>query len=305
MIRGRVIRAGAFVRAVLREAIDDGVDDLAAMMTYYAVLAVFPMVIFVLAITLLVLPPDALSGAISSLRAVVPSQIADAAAVQLTRAHATTSPHVAIIGGLAALWGASRGTSALIIALDRVFDAEESRSWLHRQGIAIAATLGVAMVLAAALTLVLAGPIVAAFARYAPWLSSFDSTLWTLARWSGAAMLLVGLWATAFHVLPDDRVSPRAAVIGAVVGVSLWLVATRLGMVAYGMVANLDATYGALAGVVTFLLWLWLSNMALLIGAEVAQHASRRAAVVRDAMRGARGVRSVCADPETAASSGP
>src|SRR5262245_47782686 len=122
----------AFFRRVGAGLVADNVDDLAAMMAFYAVLALFPMIAFVVALTVLALPADAITDAIQMLGPAMPKSAYVVIGEQVTRMQETAGATGFLIGGAAlALWGASRGTSALMGALDRMLSLEETRSWLR------------------------------------------------------------------------------------------------------------------------------------------------------------------------------
>src|SRR5262245_11754145 len=119
------------VRRLITGVVDDDVVDLAAMQTYYAIFAVFPMTLFVLSISLMVVPGGVISEAVVMAQRVLPPEVGKLLESEVARTRAATAPHIAIIGGALTLWGASRGTAALITALNRVFDCHETRSWLR------------------------------------------------------------------------------------------------------------------------------------------------------------------------------
>jgi membrane protein len=174
------------------------------------------------------------------------------------------------IGGAAlALWGASRGASSLIGALNAMFNRRETRAWWKRQLIAIGMTLGLAILVVLALGLLVVGPAAGHWIADRFGLSGAFDTGWNVGRWIGAGLLVMVVWAALYRFLPDTDAPFRIFTVGSVTGVLLWL-GISYGFSFYlGHFNNYTTTYGALGGGIIFLTWLWLSNIALLFGAEI------------------------------------
>jgi membrane protein len=247
----------------------DAIDDVGAMMAYYAILAVFPMMLFVVMLAMLVLPSQmiaegtrfAIEAAPSGTRSLITSQV-DALSEEAVAGFA--------FGTVAfAVWGASRGASGLMLALNRLFKRTETRSWLRRQGIAISLTVGLAVLMVLALGLLVAGPLLGNLAADRLGLGSSFELVWTIGRWVGVGLLVMLIWAMAYRFLPDTDVPFRIFTPGAVVGVALWLGISRLFGVYLDYFASYASIYGALGSAVMFLTWLWLSALSLLLGAEI------------------------------------
>jgi membrane protein len=188
---------------------------------------------------------------------------------QVAEAQAATDGNVALIGGLVALWGASRGASALTVALNRVFTVEETRPFWWRQVLAILVTAMVALLIVLALALLLFGPTIGHAVADRYHLGATFDTLWETGRWIGAGALMTFVWALRYRLLPNHHAPLRIFTPGAIIGVLLWVGVSRAMTYFVSTFTDFEATYGALASAVTFLLWLWLSNLALLIGAEI------------------------------------
>lgn len=260
-----------FVHRFVRGFMEDGLDDIAAMMTYYAVFAVFPMMVFVLSLTLLIVPGDVIGEGLVMAQRVLPPEIGRILAEEVGRTKRATEPYVAIVSGVITLFGASRGTSALIGALNRVFGLRETRSWWHRQVLAISVTLLIASMIVVALSLLLIGPILGPWVESHHRIGSAVEVSWSVGRWLGAAAMMTLVWATLYKMLPNHDLPWRTFAPGAAIGVILWVSVSQ--GVAYVMfhLTDFQASYGALAGALAVLFWMWLSNLALVIGAELSQ----------------------------------
>src|SRR3569623_2004455 len=245
---------GRFVKSFATHFVDDNVMDAGAKMAYYAVMALFPMVIFVLSLALLIIPADT---------------VRDTIADRVQQLISTSGAGFAVLGVGIALWSASRGAVSLMTALNTVYNKKETRSWIRRQLIAIAVTAAVAVIAVIALALLVAGPYVGGWleARYG--LGSQFDTAWNDGRWVGAGVLVMFVWAIAYKFLPNTDAPFRVFTPGAVVGVLVWLGISALFGLYLGHFNSYEATYGALGGAIIFLTWLWLSSIAMLTGAEI------------------------------------
>jgi membrane protein len=266
-VRVRTIKR--FAIALYRGITDDEVTGVAAMMAYYAAFAIFPMLIFVVTLTLLVLPVGVLHEGLAMATSALPAELAEMLRDQVDRTVSAASSGVAIGGAVLALWGASRGAASLSEALNRMFGRIETRAWWKRQVIAIVLTLVVALLVVVALGLLFAGSTIGAWvsARYGQG-GLFDQ-VWAIARWVGAGLIVLFVWALVYHYLPDTDAPFRVFTPGAVIGVALWLGASWLFNLYLSHHDTYEITYGTLAGAILFLTWLWISNLALLVGAEI------------------------------------
>jgi membrane protein len=263
----------------------DAIDDVGAMMAYYAILAVFPMLLFVMTLAVLLLPPSmidegvrfALESAPAGARALIGSQVTN-----LTE-HARAGWALGTV--IVAVWSASRGASGLMLALNRLFGKVETRSWLRRQATAIALTVGLAVLVVMALALLVAGPMIGRVLANRLGLGEAFDIGWMVGRWVAAGFLVMVVWALAYRFLPDTDAPFRIFTPGAVVSVVLWLAMSQLFWRYLAQFASYGAIYGAFASAVILLTWLWLSSMSLLFAAEInevlAEVRADRSATVR------------------------
>jgi membrane protein len=262
-------RVTRFFKQLVHELVDDNIADIGAMMAYYAVLALFPMLVFVVTLALLVLPDDTVLQGLAMATEAMPSSTREVVTTQVVALMKSAHAGFAIGGAALALWGASRGVSSLMGALNAMFNKRETRPWWRRQLIAIAVTLGVALLVILALGLLVVGPAAGHWMADRFGLGGAFDTAWNIGRWIGAGLLVMVVWAVLYKFLPDTDAPFRIFTPGAFVGVLLWL-GISYGFGFYlGHFNSYEATYGALGGGIIFLTWLWLSNIALLFGAEI------------------------------------
>ena len=258
-----------FCKLLGQKVAHDDIVDVGAMMAYYAILAMFPMLVFVLTLAMLVLPRSTVDQALGMASATLPADVAALLVVRVRAATEAAGTGVAVTGILLALWGASGGSVSLMTALNRVYQKRETRSWMRRHLIALGLTLGVAVLMVFALGLLVIGPIAGQWVANRLGLGPEFHTAWTIARWIGAGLLVMIVWALLYKFLPDTDAPFRIFTPGAVVGVLLWVGISYAFGVYLSNFNRYEATYGALGGAIIFLTWLWLSNLTLLFGAAV------------------------------------
>lgn len=258
-----------FLRRLGHAIARDAIDDVGAMMAYYAILAVFPLLFCVVTVAALVLPAHTIAEAARQALDTAPGATRDLIETQVAAVTGHARAGFALGTVLLAVWGASRGASGLMLALDKLFGRVETRSWLHRQAIAITLTVGLAVLLALALGLLVAGPILGRMVADRLGLGTAFDIGWTVARWISAGLLVMVVWALAYRFLPDTDAPFRIFTPGAAVSVALWLGVSRLLALYLDHFGSYSSIYGALGGAVIFLTWLWLSSMSLLFGAEI------------------------------------
>jgi len=272
-------------RRAWHEASADQVPLLAAGVAFYSFLAIFPTMIAAVLIYGLVRDPAEVEAQAQQLTRAMPADAASLLTEQL-RALATTSSGSLGLGLLVslvlALWGASGGVGNLITAINLAYDEEETRSFVKRKALALGLTLGAIVFTVVAIGLIAVAPAV------------LDSVIgsgpirWLLeaGRWIGLLVAMAFALAVLYKVAPDrDDAQFRWVSVGAVVATVVWLLAS-LGFSLYvDNFGSYNETYGALAGVVVLLLWLWLTMYVVLLGAEI--NAESEQQTVRDTTTGA------------------
>ena len=257
----------------VKEFREDNLTDWAAALTYYSVLSLFPGLLSLVAVLGLVgqhpETTDALLGIVAD---VGPSSAVDTFEEPIQEVVENKGGAGALLGvGLAlALWSASGYVGAFMRASNAIYEVEEGRPFWKLRPLQIAVTTVMVLLLAVvAVGLVVTGPLAGAVGD-AIGLGDSAVTAWGIAKWPVLLAIVMGMFAALYHVAPNVR-RPRYRLIspGGVLAVVVWVIGSA-GFALY--VANFgsyNATYGALGGVITFLVWLWLSNSALLLGAEL------------------------------------
>ncbi len=266
---------------VARHALADNVPTLAGALTYYALLALFPALIVVVGLLTLV-GREATTGVLTDvLGQLLPAEAAQALEEPVERLVADRSGAGTLLGAgfVLAVWSASGYVGAFVWAARHVYDVESGGPFLH----GIARRLGFALiilVLLAVLSVVLvaSGPVVDLVADALDIdegaLRAYGQLRWPLLI--GGAVLLFGVL---YAAAPAARAGGvRLLTVGSALAVVVWLGATAVFDLYVTRFADYGVVYGALGGVIVFLLWLWISNIALLLGAELNAELARRRA---------------------------
>ena len=260
------------LRRTLREFMSDECTDLAAALTYYAVLALFPAAIALTSLLGLVgQGDDAVEELLSIVRDLGGGSMVESIEAPLIALSQSQSAGLAMVLGLVgALWSASGYVGAFGRAMNRMYEIGEGRPiWKLRPFMLLLTLVLVVLAAAVLLALILTGSVAQSVGELLG-LGSTGILVWQIAKWPVLLAVVVVIVALLYYATPNIR-QPRFRWIsvGAALAIVVWIVLSA----AFGLyVANFssyDKTYGALGGVIVFLLWLWLTNLALLFGAEL------------------------------------
>jgi membrane protein len=263
---------GDTLKRTVRKAKDDKINHWGAALTYYAVLSLFPALLVMVSLVGLFGSPDrvtkVLTDTISDLGPSTAAQTFQGPIESLTsnRGGAGVVLVVSIAG---ALWAASGYVSAFADASNSIYQVEEGRPFWKLKPLQLLVTFVLILIAAfVALGLVLSGPIVGSLGG-ALGVSDSVLTAWRFAKWPAMLVLVVIIFGVLYYTAPNARVSGvRWVSGGAIVALVAWIVASLAFALYVSNFGSYNKTYGALGGVVVFLLWLWLTNLAILLGAE-------------------------------------
>ncbi|PKH40636.1 membrane protein [Nocardioides alpinus] len=263
---------GYVARKTWREFSDDQCTDLAAALTYYAVLALFPAALAMLSLVGLVgQGPDTVDALLQVLRSVGAGGAADTLEPTLVELSRSSSAGWGLVLGLAAaLWSASGYVGAFGRGMNRVYEVEEGRPiWKLRPMMLLVTLVTVVLTALVALSLVLTGPAAQAVGDVVG-LGSTAVLVWNIAKWPVMLLVVVLIVGLLYYATPNVKQPKfRWISVGAALAILVWLVASAGFGFYVANISSYDKTYGSLAGVIVFLLWLWITNLALLFGAEL------------------------------------
>ncbi|MHC9292996.1 YihY/virulence factor BrkB family protein [Mycobacterium sp. LTG2003] len=260
------------LRKTAREFSADQCTDLAAALTYYAVLSLFPALLVMVSLLGVFGQGQRTTDAmLEAAGDVVPDSALDMLRQPIEQVVESPSAGITLlVGVLGALWSASGYVGAFGRAMNRIYEIDEGRPAWKLRPQQLLLTL-VALILAAAVAFMLAvsGPVAETVGNIIG-LGSAAQTAWAVAKWPVILIFVMLAVAILYYATPNvQQPKFRWLSIGSAVAIVVWVVAS----LAFGFyVSNFGSynkTYGALAGVIVFLLWLWLTNLALLFGAEL------------------------------------
>jgi membrane protein len=254
---------------VWREYGEDEISDRAASLSYYFLFALFPSLLFLTALLGMLPIPDLMAQLLGYVDQTLPGDAASVLRKTLTEIQRGSRGSLLSIGVLLALWSGSNGMGSVIVALNAAYDVEDARPWWRRRLVAIALTVGFSLFILGALLLMVFGPRLGGAVANVFGLGALFTAVWSLVNVPLAmSFALVGI-ALVYYLAPAAEQQWRWVTPGSIVALVLWL------SMSYGLrfyvsrFANYNITYGSIGGVILLMLWLYLTGIALLLGAEV------------------------------------
>ena len=259
------------LRKTLREFTADQCTDIAAALTYYAVLALFPALIALISLLGVVGQGERSVDTILSLvNEVAPGGTADVLREPLEQFSSSPAAGFALVFGIVlAIWSASGYVGAFSRAMNRIYEIEEGRPFWKLRPVQLGVTIvSILLILIMLVILIVSGPVTEAVGT-ALGLGETVQIVWSIVKWPILALAAVLIIAILYYATPNAKQPKfRWVSMGALLALITLLVASFLFGLYVTNFSSYDRTYGSLAGVVVFLLWLWIANLALLFGAE-------------------------------------
>jgi membrane protein len=262
---------GGVLKRTMREFKDDNLTDLAAALTYYGVLAIFPMLIVIVSVLGLI-GNSVTQPLIQNVGTFAPgaAQTIFKNAVTNIQSHQGTAGFAFVIGLVIALWSASGYIAAFMRAANVIWDVPEGRPIYKTIPIRLGVTLITVILLTlSALAVVFTGSLAGKVGNVIG-VGSTAVQVWDIAKWPVLLLIVSGILAILYYSAPNVRqpgfrwVSP-----GSLLAVVLWIAASALFALYVANFGSYNKTYGALASVIVFLVWLWITNVVILFGAEL------------------------------------
>jgi membrane protein len=276
-------RAGwlAILKRSVREFKHDDITDRAAALTYFGVLALFPAMLVLVSI-LGLLGKSTTQQVLNNLGQVAPGGVNSflKGVVTQVQGKAGIAGIAGIIGLLVALWSASSYVAAFMRAANAIYDVDEGRPIWKTVPVRLLTTLAlVIMLVIAAAIVVLTGP-VANQVGSAFGIGHAAVLIWDIAKWPVLVIIVTVIMSLLYKATPNVRQPAfRWISAGGVIAVAIWLIASGAFALYVSFSGSYNKTYGSLATVIIFLVWLWISNLAILLGAEFNAEAQRERAI--------------------------
>jgi membrane protein len=268
---------GELARRTYQEILADNCLGLAAQLAYYFFLALFPALLFVVALISFV-PVEGLLDAITAMLArVAPFEMLKLVQDQILQIAQNKNGGLLTLGMIGTIWSTSSGVTAIIDTLNQVYDIQESRPWWKVRLMSLGLTIALAVFIVVSFALVLAGPTLAE--KIAVWahMGPVFEWSWKILQWPIVFGLVALAIAIIYYFAPDAEQEWLWITPGSLFATVLWLLISlgfKFYVVRFG---SYNATYGAIGGVVVTLLWFYVSSLAILVGAELnaeIEHAS-------------------------------
>jgi len=267
-------RKTGFVQTLKRtgkEFSEDNLTDWSAALTYYGVLSLFPALIALVSIVGLVFSAQQVTSTLTD----VISQIGPPTAIQTfegpiqqVTANQTASGLGLIFGILGALWSASGYIGAFMRASNVMYEVDEGRAiWKLRPLQMLVTVVMIILISIGAVAVVITGPLASAVGA-AVGLSDAAVTVWSIAKWPVLVLIVAGMIAVLYYASPNAKIGFKHVLPGALLAVVVWIIASVAFSLYVARFGSYNKTYGALGGVVGFLVWLWITNIAVLLGAQ-------------------------------------
>jgi membrane protein len=261
---------GGVLKRTVREFQDDNLTDLAAALTYYGILAIFPAMIALISIVGLA-GHSATNTLISNLDKLAPSTaqgIFKSAITGLQKSQGAAGV-LFIVGIAGALWSASGYVAAFMRASNQIYEIDEGRPFWMTIPVRLAVTVAMLLLLAiSAFAVVITGGLAGQLGKLLG-VGGTAVQVWDIAKWPVLLIVVSFMFSLLYWASPNVKhpgfrwLSP-----GGVLAVAVWVLASGLFALYVANFASYNKTYGTLAGVIIFLVWLWISNIAILLGAE-------------------------------------
>jgi membrane protein len=268
---------GELLKRTIKDANEDDCLGLAAQLAYYFFLALFPAILFLIALASFFPLTNIADDVVRALRPIAPADVLRFLEEELRRLSNTGSGGILTIGILGAIWSSSAAVVAIVGSLNRAYDIEESRPWWKVRLTAIGLTIALALMVLVSFTLIVAGPSIAQHLASSLGLGFAFEWTWKILQWPLAFFLVSTAVGLVYYFAPDAEQEWVWITPGAVLSTLLWVLVSLAFKYYAANITDFNATYGAVGAVIVLLLWFYFSGLAILVGAELnaeIEHAS-------------------------------
>jgi membrane protein len=259
-------------KRVGQETSEDDISGRAAQLSYYFLLALFPLLLFLISLLGFFAGPgsELRQTLMENLARVMPGSASELVHKTIDEVFRSRGSAKLILGLLGALWAASAGLAALTDTLNIAFDVEETRPWWKRRLVAVGLTIASSLLVICSLVLVLYGGKIAEFLSANVGLGPSFVIAWKIIQWPAVLVLMFLTFSLLYYFAPNlEKPEWHWITPGAAVGLVLWLLGSLAFRVYLSYFDSYSATYGSLGAVIILMLWFYISSFAVLIGGEV------------------------------------
>jgi membrane protein len=264
-----------FVKRTAQEINEDHLAAFAGNLTYKGLFALFPFFVFLLSLLGLFGAPDLLTNLLDQVRGVLPAAAVSLIEDQLLGIAQSKTQGAftagAILSLLLALWGVSGAFRSVMEAMNVMYEIEEDRPFWKVYGLSIFLSLGVALLLIIALVLVVFGPEIGGAIADTVGLGFVFQFVWNIVQWPVLICIVLFAFALVYYFAPDVEQRFRYVSPGSIMAVVMWLLFSLLFSLYVDNFGSYDATFGAFAGIIILMLYIYYSSFIMLIGAQINQ----------------------------------
>jgi membrane protein len=256
-----------FLKQLFSRFKDHAVPDLAALLSFYFLLALFPFLIFTFA--LLAYLPISTEDLLALISQYAPVELMTLIEENLRNVLDVKRGGLLSFSIIATMWSASNGSYAIIRSLNRAYDVEESRSFLKARAVSFFLTFSMIVAILVALILPVFGKAIGLFIFSYIGSSETFLMMWNVLRWLISFGVIVIVFAFLYYFAPNKKIEPKEVWVGALFATAGWEMVSLAFSYYVNNFGTYTATYGSIGGIIVLMLWLFLSGMILILGGEI------------------------------------
>lgn len=256
-----------FLKHLISQLKNDPIHDWAATLAFYFMLSIFPLLIFLLALVAYL--PIQIEQVYAFIEAYVPDELAHLLTTTVFDIVQEPKGGLLSFGILGTIWSASNGMNALVRALNRAHNIDETRSFIKQRLLSIFMTLGMIVVLVVTLLLPVFGRVILEWIASIISLPTTSFEFLNRIRWIVGIAIMTIVLMVIYTIAPNKRIRYSQVMIGAIFATTSWQLISYLFSIYIENFANYSATYGSLGGVIILMLWFFLSGYILVMGGEI------------------------------------
>jgi membrane protein len=261
----------------VKEALADNVFDLAAQQAYYFFFALFPALLFVIAVASFFPLQGLIDNVVVMIGRIAPADVVKILTDSIVGLSKQNSGGILTFAFFVTIWSSSGAMVSIITTLNAAYDVTESRPWWKSRVIAIVLTVGIAVFILAAMFLIVAGPTLAETLASRMQLGQAFKWTWWVLQWPVVFSFIVSGVGLIYYFAPDVEQDWVWITPGSILATVLWIGISLALKLYYQLMPNANAAYGTIGAVMVLMLWFYVSGLALLLGAEInaeIEHAS-------------------------------
>ncbi|WP_018932544.1 YihY/virulence factor BrkB family protein [Gracilibacillus lacisalsi] len=271
-VNNRLVR---FIKQLIERITRDDVPGLAAQLSYFFLLSLFPFMIFL--ITLVGYLPFDEINVMNFVATYAPEEIVTMLNDNLGQIMNNRNGGLLSIGIIGTLWSASNGINALVRSFNKAYNIEEERSFIVMRGISIILTIAMLLVIVVAFLLPIFGKMIGVYLFSFFGLSQGFLDMWNTLRWVISSIIFFIVLTMLYRMAPSKRVYFKHVYIGAIFATICWQLTSLAFSYYVTSMGNYSATYGSLGGVIILMIWFYLSGMIIIVGGEINAQIEKRA----------------------------